>query len=82
VAGATPNPFNPFGLDPALMQQMLFSGSFGGGAPGAAGTAGPGFGGLGGFGAPTPPADTRPPEERFQVQLQASHLHILTLQRS
>ncbi|KAJ3771180.1 hypothetical protein FB446DRAFT_116892 [Lentinula raphanica] len=47
---------NPFGmLNPAMMQQM-----FGGG----------GFGGMGGFGAPAAPADSRPPEERFQVQLQ------------
>ncbi|KAF5344364.1 hypothetical protein D9758_013251 [Tetrapyrgos nigripes] len=29
-----------------------------------------GMGGMGGFGSPPPPADTRPPEERFQVQLQ------------
>ncbi|CDO68496.1 hypothetical protein BN946_scf184499.g21 [Trametes cinnabarina] len=29
-----------------------------------------GLGGLGAFGAPPAPADTRPPEERFQVQLQ------------
>jgi ubiquilin len=47
---------NPFGFNPALMQQML--GGMGGG--------------MGGFGAtsPPPPADARPPEERFQVQLQ------------
>ncbi|EKM84428.1 hypothetical protein AGABI1DRAFT_67830 [Agaricus bisporus var. burnettii JB137-S8] len=66
AAGATPNPMNPFGLDPALMQQMLFGGGFGAGAGGA----GSGGAGLGGFGAPPPPADVRPPEERFQVQLQ------------
>jgi len=61
-------PANPFGaVDPALMQQMF--GGFG---------AGNGFGGMGagGFGgasaAPTTPADTRSPEERFQVQLQVS----------
>ncbi len=55
AAGATP-PAPGGGLfgDPALMQQML--GAFG---PGA---------GLGGL--PTTPADTRPPEERFQIQLQ------------
>lgn len=51
---------NPFGMDPALMQQLL-----GGGMGG-------GLGGLGGFGAPAAPADSRPPEERFQVQLQVS----------
>ncbi|KAF9646663.1 hypothetical protein BDM02DRAFT_2982101 [Thelephora ganbajun] len=51
-------PPNPF-FDPAMMQQLM--GAFGG--PG---------GGLGGglFGAPATPADTRPPEERFQTQLQ------------
>ncbi|KAI0706094.1 hypothetical protein BC835DRAFT_1312233 [Cytidiella melzeri] len=60
-ANATPNP-NPFGMfDPAAMQQMM--GAFGGG-----GFGGGGFGG--GFGAPPAPADSRPPEERFQVQLQ------------
>ncbi|PPQ81614.1 hypothetical protein CVT25_013589 [Psilocybe cyanescens] len=55
---------NPFGANPALMQQM-----FGLGSP-----YGPGAGGLGGYGGaattPAAPADTRPPEERFQVQLQ------------
>ncbi|KAJ3743565.1 hypothetical protein DFH05DRAFT_1551010 [Lentinula detonsa] len=55
-AGAS-NPFGMFG-NPAMMQQMQQM--FGGG----------GFGGMGGFGAPTTPADSRPPEERFQVQLQ------------
>ncbi|KAF9053941.1 hypothetical protein BDZ89DRAFT_1098362 [Hymenopellis radicata] len=48
---------SPFGMDPALMQQLLGAGPFGGGMGG----------GMGGFGAP---ADTRSPEERFQVQLQ------------
>lgn len=72
AAGATPNPMNPFGLDPALMQQMLFGGGFGAGAGGA----GAGGAGLGGFGAPPPPADARPPEERFQVQLQVCHVRI------
>jgi len=47
-----------------MMQQMLGLGAFGG----------PGAGGLGSYGgltaSPPPPADTRPPEERFQVQLQ------------
>lgn len=79
AGGAAPNPFNPFGLDPALMQQMLFGGGFGGGAGGAAGAGGAGFGGPGGFGAPAPPADTRPPEERYQVQLQVSLPLILML---
>jgi len=50
---------SPFGMiDPALMQQIL--GGLGGGPPG--------------FASPpvasTTPADTRPPEERFQTQLQ------------
>lgn len=69
-AGATPGagapPPNPFAsmFDPAAMQQML--GMLGGG-PGVGGS------GFGGFGAaPAAPADTRPPEERFQVQLQVS----------
>ncbi|PIL31037.1 hypothetical protein GSI_05732 [Ganoderma sinense ZZ0214-1] len=60
-AGAAPPPPPPGGMfDPAMMQQMLAA--FGGGGAGA--------GALGGFGAPTAPADSRPPEERFQVQLQ------------
>ncbi|KAF8892772.1 hypothetical protein CPB84DRAFT_1783496 [Gymnopilus junonius] len=58
-AGTGANPVNPFGFNPALMQQMM--GMYGGAGGG---------GGLGGFGSPPPPADTRPPEERFQVQLQ------------
>ncbi|PPQ73424.1 hypothetical protein CVT26_015775 [Gymnopilus dilepis] len=64
AAGAAPNAnvLNPFGFNPALMQQMM-------GMYGAGGGAG-GLGGFGGFGSPPPPADTRPPEERFQVQLQ------------
>jgi len=55
-----------FNFNPALMQQMLGLGTFGG----------PGAGGLGSYGSmglpppPPPPSDTRPPEERFQVQLQ------------
>ncbi|KAF4621792.1 hypothetical protein D9613_012200 [Agrocybe pediades] len=49
---------NPFGNQAGMLEQMLGL---------------PGLGGFGGFGAmPPPPADTRPPEERFQVQLQAS----------
>ncbi|KAF9523159.1 hypothetical protein CPB83DRAFT_863409 [Crepidotus variabilis] len=65
-AAATPGA-NPLGMgfNPALMQQMLGLGAFGG----------QGAGGLGSYGAgapttPAAPADTRPPEERFQVQLQ------------
>ncbi|KAK0483857.1 hypothetical protein IW261DRAFT_1465443 [Armillaria novae-zelandiae] len=54
---STPNARPPFSLDPALTRQLLMGGGLGGG--------------LGGFGAaPTAPADTRSPEERFQVQLQ------------
>ena len=49
---------NPFGMDPAAMQQLF--GMMGGGAQ-----------------MPAPaPADTRPPEERFQVQLQVSFLYL------
>ena len=62
-----PNPF----LDPAMMQQLM--GAFGGaGGGGLGGGPGGGFGGGGLFGAPATPTDTRPPEERFQVQLQVS----------
>lgn len=50
---------NPFGFNPALMQQLMGGGGLGGG-----------LGGFGGFDAPAAPTDTRPPEERFQVQLQ------------
>lgn len=57
AAAAPPNPM----FNPALMQQLLGGGGGFGGAPGAAGWGG---------GAPAAPADTRPPEERFQVQLQ------------
>ncbi|KAI0814746.1 hypothetical protein BC629DRAFT_1279766 [Irpex lacteus] len=63
---------NPFGLfDPAAMQGMLAAMGGAGGA-GFGSPFGGGLGGLGGFGgAPAAaPADTRPPEERFQVQLQ------------
>ena len=58
--GAAPAPPPPGGMfDPAMMQQMMAA--FGGG----------GAGGLAAFGAPpAAPADSRPPEERFQVQLQ------------
>jgi hypothetical protein len=67
---ASPPP-NPL-LDPALLQQLY--GGFGGGLGG------------GPFGAPAAPTDTRPPEERFQTQLQVCiphdpiHWPILTLQ--
>ncbi|KAK7686493.1 hypothetical protein QCA50_010091 [Cerrena zonata] len=62
-AGAGNAPPNPFG-DPAAMQQMMNL-LGGGGSGGGLG------GGLGGFGStPAAPADSRPPEERFQVQLQ------------
>ncbi|KAH8099819.1 hypothetical protein BXZ70DRAFT_1008799 [Cristinia sonorae] len=71
-AGAGATGANPMAdlFDPAMMQQML--GAFGGGGAGAG--AG-GFGGGSPFGNPfggaaAAPADTRPPEERFQVQLQ------------
>jgi ubiquilin len=63
---------SPFGsFDPALMQQ-LFSGGGGGLGGGAGIPFGPGgFGGFGGGNAaPVTPQDPRPPEERFQVQLQ------------
>ena len=62
-------PPNPL-LDPGMMQQFI-------GAFGTQGGAGLG-GGL--FGTPTTPAptDTRPPEERFQDQLQVSVPHRLT----
>jgi ubiquilin len=47
-------------VDPQLQQRMAaLLGGMGGG-----------MGGMGGGGAPAAPADTRPPEERFQVQLQ------------
>ncbi|KAI0348207.1 hypothetical protein BDW22DRAFT_1350375 [Trametopsis cervina] len=72
AANATPNAnanaANPFGaFDPAMFQQMM--GVFGGGGGLGGGLGGLG-GGLGGFGAPAAPADSRPPEERFQTQLQ------------
>ena len=58
---------NPFGVDPALMQQFLSGGGFGG----AGGFGGCGAPGAGGFeGSPAVPPDMRPLEERFEVQLQ------------
>lgn len=78
VTGTTPgspgvgtgaaNPLGMFG-NPAMMQQMQQM--FGGGGGGLGGGLGS-FGGMGGFGAPAAPTDSRPPEERFQVQLQVS----------
>ncbi len=94
TGGAAPQP-PPLGgglFDPAVMQQMLAA--FGGAGPGAGAGAGLGAGavnpfaldGLGGFGAfraPPAPADSRSPEERFQVQLQvctvSSEAHVRTL---
>jgi len=61
------------GYNPALMQQMLAASHAMGQGANAAGGWG-GFGGAGyGLGGIPPlpvPSDTRPPEERFQVQLQ------------
>jgi hypothetical protein len=62
------------------MQQMLAaSQAMGQGANAAGGWGGFGAGGYG-MGAPplSVPSDTRPPEERFQVQLQASLFHSLS----
>ncbi|KAF7973568.1 hypothetical protein HWV62_14838 [Athelia sp. TMB] len=50
-------------FDPAMLQQMQSLFGAGGGAGGFGGGAG-GFGG-----APAAPADTRPPEERFELQI-------------
>ncbi|KAI0937440.1 hypothetical protein AcV5_005349 [Taiwanofungus camphoratus] len=70
AAGAAPGGMPMF--DPALMQQMLAA--MGGAGAGVGGANPFGFGAFGGpaspGGAPAAPADTRPPEERFQVQLQ------------
>ena len=61
AAAALPPLFNPF--NPAAMQQMM--GMYGNDP----------FGRFGGAGAaPSAPADSRPPEERFQVQLQVRHV--------
>ena len=84
-------PLNPFlfgappsgagGYNPALMQQMLAaSHSMGQGASAAGGWGGFGAAGYGMGTPPVPvPSDTRPPEERFQVQLQVSLFHFLSL---
>jgi hypothetical protein len=61
------------GFDPAMMQQLFGLGAAGGGGGSNAFGAGNPFGGGGlGGAAPAAPADTRAPEERFQVQLQVS----------
>ena len=74
--------------NPALLQALMganpfaggLGGGFGGGFGGGLGAPG---GGFGAFSAPSAPADTRPPEERFQVQLQVRGVaipqHLLTL---
>ncbi|EIN03536.1 hypothetical protein PUNSTDRAFT_109298 [Punctularia strigosozonata HHB-11173 SS5] len=78
------NPFAALGggagagglFNPEMLQQMQTLFGAGGGAGGLGGLGGLGAGGLGswgaglGAGAPPAPADARPPEERFQVQLQ------------
>ncbi|KAJ8588413.1 hypothetical protein M405DRAFT_819729 [Rhizopogon salebrosus TDB-379] len=63
-AGGAASPFGMF--DPAAFSRMQAA------MGGAGGGLGGGLGGFGGFGAPPPaaPADTRPPEERFEMQLQ------------
>jgi ubiquilin len=81
-AGGAQNPLQALQQMQAL--QNMFGGMQGAGAgAGAAGGVGSpgaggmpnlgafgGWGGAGGFGAPAAPTDTRPPEERFQVQLE------------
>ncbi|KAK2459534.1 hypothetical protein APHAL10511_008440 [Amanita phalloides] len=57
--GQQPSPFGTF--NPALMRQLMGMGGLGG--------EGAGFNPLG-VSPPPQPTDTRPPEERFQVQLQ------------
>ncbi|KAF8993823.1 hypothetical protein BDQ17DRAFT_1431422 [Cyathus striatus] len=75
-AGApAPPPFDPFALFGAPPAGGAAPGGTTGAAPNPLGFDPAAFremlgGGLGGFGAPPTPADTRPPEERFQVQLQ------------
>lgn len=54
-AGAGQGANNPFGMNPEMMQQMMQM--MGGG------------GGGGGGGGPQAPADTRPPEERYENEL-------------
>jgi ubiquilin len=67
------------GFDPAILQQLFGmgagaagGGAAGGGAPNPFGATANPFGTFGGASAPAAPADTRPPEERFQLQLQVS----------
>ena len=87
-SAGSPNPFlfgapppAAGGYNPALMQQMLAASH----AMGQGGSAAGGWGGLGaaGYGLGSPPvpvpSDTRPPEERFQVQLQVSLFNSLPL---
>lgn len=72
----SPPPMNPFGFNPSIVQQMqqmhqlqqmlAASNAMGQGA----GAAGAGAWGGFGMGAPPVPTDTRPPEERFEAQLQ------------
>lgn len=81
-AGATPTPpvnlFNPFGIPPPA------AGGTGANPPGAGLFGDPAMmqqmlSALGGAPSPAAPADTRPPEERFQVQLQVSQSHTSTV---
>lgn len=75
-SAGSPPPLNPFGFNPSMVQQMqqmhqlqqmlAATNAMGQGAAAAGG-----WGGLG-MGAPPVPTDTRPPEERFEAQLQAS----------
>ena len=61
--------------NPALLQAFLGGGGLGGGPGGGLGGGFGGLGGLSSFGMPAAtPTDTRPPEERFQVQLQVGAL--------
>ena len=88
IPSAGSPPLNPFlfgappaaaaGYNPALMQQMLAaSHGMGQGANAAGGWGGFGAGGYGMGAPPIPvPSDTRPPEERFQVQLQVILFHL------
>lgn len=71
-AEAGGQPANPFGLSPEMMQQgmrmmqqhpEMLSSIMGGQGLGG------GFGGLGGASSPAAPADTRPPEVRYEEQL-------------
>jgi len=82
TGGGAPGGGGAGGFDPAVMQQLFglgagtgaAAGGGGGATPNTLGAGGPfgafGAGGFGGTAPPAAPADTRPPEERFQVQLQ------------